>query len=188
MKHAFAEFERPTVPHGRAVFEAKGFGELYLAWTRNGLSELWLPGRWQWLEDAAFGPEAKLPAAWRKTLSSYFAGKAVDFRELPVDLHGTTFQKKVWRELRKIPHGRVRSYGAIARSIRSPQAMRAVGGANGANPVAIVVPCHRVVREGNALGGYTGGVAFKRQLLELEGMQVEAGRVLPGQLGLLDTP
>lgn len=185
MKRAFEDFERKGVPLGRARFEARGFGELYLAWTKNGLSELWLPSRWRWLDEPALGPEKPLPRLWRSVLQRYFEGAGANLGDIPVDPHGTAFQRRVWRELRNIPHGHVRSYGSIARALGSPQAMRAVGGANGANPVAIVIPCHRVVREGNDLGGYTGGLKFKRKLLELEGVRVKAGRVLPGQLDLL---
>lgn len=87
---------------------------------------------------------------------------------LPTDVSGTVFQQRVWAELRRIPPGETRSYLDIARAIGDPKATRAVGTANGANPIAIIVPCHRVVRNDGALGGYAGGVERKRQLLDAE--------------------
>ena len=87
---------------------------------------------------------------------------------LPLDIRGTAFQQQVWRALQKIPAGRTRSYAEMARSIGRPDAMRAVGSACGANPVALVVPCHRVVQTGGGLGGYRWGVERKRELLEAE--------------------
>jgi AraC family transcriptional regulator of adaptative response/methylated-DNA-[protein]-cysteine methyltransferase len=89
--------------------------------------------------------------------------------DLPLDVRGTAFQEKVWQELRKIPLGETRSYADIARAIGEPDAMRAVGTANGSNPVAVLVPCHRVIRSDGTLGGYGGGLPNKRKLLETEG-------------------
>jgi O-6-methylguanine DNA methyltransferase len=88
--------------------------------------------------------------------------------QLPLDLRGTPFQQKVWNALLEIPYGETRSYAELARAIGEPKAFRAVGAANGANPVAIVVPCHRVISSGGGLGGYGGGVPLKRRLLALE--------------------
>jgi methylated-DNA-[protein]-cysteine S-methyltransferase len=103
-----------------------------------------------------------------------------------VDLRGTPFQVRVWEALRKIERGNVRSYAGIAADVLSPRAMRAVGAANAANPIAIVVPCHRVVGTGLGIGGYSGGLPMKRRLLTLEGVRVDAGKVIPGQLELWD--
>jgi AraC family transcriptional regulator of adaptative response/methylated-DNA-[protein]-cysteine methyltransferase len=89
--------------------------------------------------------------------------------ELPIDVQGTAFQEKVWQELRKIPLGETRSYADIARAIGEPGAMRAVGTANGSNPVSVLVPCHRVIRSDGTLGGYGGGLPNKRKLLAAEG-------------------
>ncbi len=89
--------------------------------------------------------------------------------DLPIDVQGTAFQEKVWRELRKIPPGETRSYADIAAAIGDPKATRAVGTANGANPVAVLVPCHRVIRSDGSLGGYAGGLDRKRKLLAAEG-------------------
>jgi methylated-DNA-[protein]-cysteine S-methyltransferase len=100
-------------------------------------------------------------------LSEYFVGKRKDF-DLPLDLNGTPFQLSVWRALLNIPYGETRTYGEIARSLGKPQAARAVGMANHDNPVAVVVPCHRVVGHDGSLTGYAGGLHLKRALLALE--------------------
>ena len=88
--------------------------------------------------------------------------------ELPIDVRGTAFQEAVWKELRRIPLGETRSYADIAAAVGQPQAVRAVGTANGSNPVAVLVPCHRVIRSDGSLGGYAGGLERKRRLLEAE--------------------
>lgn len=107
-------------------------------------------------------------------LRAYFAGHLRDFH-LPLDMAGTDFQLRVWRELQTIPYGRTRSYSAIAQAIGRPSAVRAVGAANGANPLPIVVPCHRVIGANGRLVGYGGGLPLKRRLLDLE----SAGEILP---------
>ena len=90
----------------------------------------------------------------------------------PLDLAGTEFQKKVWRALRKIGPGRTKSYGEIARAIGKPKAVRAVGGACGANPVPVLVPCHRVLAANGKIGGFSGGLDWKRDLLAREGIKI----------------
>ena len=102
-----------------------------------------------------------------RQLQEYFAGERRRF-ELPCELRGTDFQKKVWSALETIPYGQTRSYGDIARMVGSPKAVRAVGAANGKNPLWIVVPCHRVVGADGSLTGYAGGLEMKKRLLELE--------------------
>ena len=102
-----------------------------------------------------------------RQLRAYFAGQLRHF-ELPLDLSGTEFQRRVWQELTRIPYGETRTYQEMARAIGSPRAVRAVGAANGANPVAIVVPCHRVIGASGKLVGYGGGLPLKRRLLALE--------------------
>ena len=103
-----------------------------------------------------------------RQLRAYFAGRLRDFC-LPLDIEGTDFQKRVWRQVAAIPYGETRSYLQISTALGSPGAVRAVGAANGANPVPIVVPCHRVIGAKGKLVGYGGGLAMKRRLLELEG-------------------
>jgi len=101
-------------------------------------------------------------------LQEYFAGERTDF-DLRMELDGTPFQREVWAELSRIPYGETISYGELARRVGRPKGPRAVGQANGRNPIAIIVPCHRVLA-GNGVGGYGGGLAVKRALLALEGV------------------
>ena len=111
-------------------------------------------------DDDAF-PEAV------EQLDAYFAGDLVEF-DLDLNLVGTAFQRKVWEALLTIPYGETRSYGEIARQVGSPAASRAVGLANGHNPIGIIVPCHRVIGSNGSLTGYGGGLDRKRALLALE--------------------
>jgi methylated-DNA-[protein]-cysteine S-methyltransferase len=115
--------------------------------------------------DAAATPVLKETA---RQLEEYFAGERTQF-DVPLELDGTAFQHQVWAELLLIPYGRSISYGELARRVGRPRASRAVGQANGRNPVPIIVPCHRVVA-GDGLGGYGGGLPLKRALLALEGV------------------
>lgn len=166
---------------GQASIDAGDLGVIWLVWSAVGLVQV----RWEEQGPIVEGPpRVELPRHFGEPLSRYFAGKPVDPALLPVDLRGTGFQVRVWNALRQVRRGTVRTYAGIASDVGSPRAMRAVGAANGANPLPIVVPCHRVVEAGNRLGGYSGGLARKRHLLELEGVKVEGDRVLPGQLDL----
>jgi methylated-DNA-[protein]-cysteine S-methyltransferase len=106
-------------------------------------------------------------------LESYFAGELFDF-DLDLELVGTRFQRSVWAALLTIPYGETRSYGEIAAQIGSPGAFRAVGLANGHNPIGIIVPCHRVIGANGSLTGYGGGLDRKRELLALEKMRKPA--------------
>lgn len=119
--------------------------------------------------EPASGPATTHPvlAETVSQLRAYFAGRLRDF-DLPLDLAGTAFQLAVWRELQTIPYGQTRSYSFIARAIGRPAAVRAVGTANGANPIPIVVPCHRVIGASGKLVGYGGGLPLKKRLLALE--------------------
>jgi methylated-DNA-[protein]-cysteine S-methyltransferase len=122
------------------------------------------------LELTPLGPEEDshpiLEEAARQ-LRAYFAGRLWQF-DVPLDPQGTDFQLRVWRALLGIPYGETRSYAKVATAIGAPKAVRAVGAANGANPIAIIVPCHRVIGSGGQLTGYGGGLPLKRMLLELE--------------------
>lgn len=108
-------------------------------------------------------------AAGADAVRAYVAGDPEALAEVAVDTAGTPFQEQVWVELRAIPPGQTRSYGDIAAAVGNPGAVRAVGTANGANPVWLVVPCHRIIRSDGTLGGYGGGLDRKRWLLDLEG-------------------
>ncbi len=120
--------------------------------------------RADWRQDDEAAPFAEA----KRQLTAYFAGCLTAF-DLPLAPVGTTFQKCVWEELRRIPHGQTVSYGELARRIGSPNACRAVGLANGRNPLSIIVPCHRVVGANGKLVGYAGGTTRKEALLALEG-------------------
>lgn len=143
-------------------------GPLLLAGTDGRLSMVGFPSgpkaqapRGDWVRgDAAFD-------AAKRQLSEYFDGSRRTF-DLDLAPAGTAFQLRVWRALSDIPYGETRSYGQIAAAIGNPRAAMAVGGANGSNPLPIVVPCHRVIGSDGALTGFGGGLAAKRYLLDLE--------------------
>jgi methylated-DNA-[protein]-cysteine S-methyltransferase len=151
-------------------------GELLLCADDDGLTHLVLPG-------AAIPPQSAgveendggqdvgihhhlLAAATQ--LDEYFAGERRNF-ELALDPQGTPFQRKVWLALADIPYGMTISYAELARRVGRPKAFRAVGQANGRNPLAIILPCHRVITSEGTIGGYGGGLPMKRELLALEG-------------------
>jgi O-6-methylguanine DNA methyltransferase len=144
-------------------------GPLFLAASTKGLVRLEFEGRVQKLN-----PKVKLQefpdaiAPYLSELNEYFSGQRRVF-SLPLDLRGTEFQLQCWRALLAIPYGETRSYGDIAQTIGHPHAFRAVGMSNNRNPIAIIVPCHRVIASDGSLCGYGGGLDIKRKLLELEG-------------------
>ena len=112
---------------------------------------------------------APAPQTVRRPLAAYFSGELSALGEIDCEPGGTPFQRRVWEALRRIPPGRTMSYGALAAELGAPAAARAVGHANGANPISVVVPCHRLIGAGGALTGYGGGIARKRWLLAHEG-------------------
>jgi len=119
------------------------------------------PNRAQWVSDDRAFPDVV------EQLEAYFAGQRTTF-DIQLELRGSQFQRQVWEALLTIPYGETRSYGEIAEQIGAPGAARAVGFANGSNPIAIIVPCHRVIGAGGGLTGYGGGLDRKKALLELE--------------------
>jgi methylated-DNA-[protein]-cysteine S-methyltransferase len=124
------------------------------------------------------------PGGLTAALRAYFRGELAAIAGLPVVFHGTEFQRAVWSALRGIPCGETLSYGALARRIGRPSAVRAVGLANGSNPIGIVVPCHRVIGSNGTLTGYGGGLDRKRWLLSHEGALPDAERTLALPFGL----
>jgi methylated-DNA-[protein]-cysteine S-methyltransferase len=125
--------------------------------------------------------DAHLPDSLRAPMEHYFGGGIGAIDTIPVHCHGSAFQKTVWNELRRIPGGTAISYGQLAARIGKPTAMRAVGLANGANPISIVVPCHRVIGANGTLTGYGGGLARKQWLLAHEGVRgIASTPELPG--------
>jgi O-6-methylguanine DNA methyltransferase len=161
-------------------------GTLRVASTAEGLAYVELPhangrGLAGWLRRVA--PEAKCVEGYApnrdavRQLEEYLAGKRTSF-DLAMDLRGTPFQLEVWSALREIPYGETRSYAEIAREVGRPAALRAVGTANGSNPLAIVVPCHRVIASDGSLGGYGGGLPLKARLLAMEQSRPAQGLLL----------
>jgi methylated-DNA-[protein]-cysteine S-methyltransferase len=143
-------------------------GELTLASDGEALTGLYMTDQRHRPElPAADGDDDAVLAAARAQLAEYFAGERREF-DLPLKPAGTPFQRAVWEALRDIPYGETAGYGELANRLGRPGAARAVGLANGRNPIAIVVPCHRVIGAAGALTGYGGGLERKRYLLELE--------------------
>jgi O-6-methylguanine DNA methyltransferase len=149
-------------------------GEFLAHYSQRGLAGLNFPGRHSSVRAAK--PDDGIPAEvseWHRTtgsaLNKLLAGqKQVKFP--PLDLAGTDFQKSVWHEMLKIASGKTKSYGEIAEAIGKPGAVRAVGGACGANPIPVFVPCHRVLAANKKIGGFSSGLHWKRRLLESEGI------------------
>ncbi len=146
-------------------------GALRLVGGEDSIDRIELPNRTAEPPDPAWVPSnGSLPAALaetRRQLEEYFDGKRREF-DLPLGAGGTEFQQRVWAELRRIPFGETISYGELAARVGNPSGSRAVGQANGANPLPVVVPCHRVVSHDGKLGGYGGGLPTKQALLDLE--------------------
>lgn len=150
-------FKTP-VGHISLVASAKGLQGVYLSRQKN------IPS----IKDFKSADKAgRILQSAATQLNDYFAGRRKKFN-LAFDVQGTDFQKKVWAELSRIPYGEVCSYSEIAKKIKNPKAVRAVGSANGKNPLCIVVPCHRVIAADGTLGGYSGGLKVKMQLLQVE--------------------
>jgi methylated-DNA-[protein]-cysteine S-methyltransferase len=122
--------------------------------------------------DAVSLSDRRNPSGPRRVLDAYLAGEIRAIDAIPVETRGTEFQRRVWAALRDIPPGQTVSYGALAATIGKPSAVRAVGAANGANPVSVVVPCHRVVGHDRSLTGYGGGLQRKQWLLQHEGVEI----------------
>ena len=161
-----------------AQFEIKG-NIWTTCFSSEGLMRLWFPGQFQNIEITQ--SEQPLPktiksqqTATQKWLSAYLNGKNSDPLATPsLDLScGTLFQQKVWQALLKIPYGQTQSYGQIASSINNPKAVRAAGGACGTNPIPLIIPCHRVLAANRKLGGFSGGLPWKKRLLALEGIKI----------------
>lgn len=149
------------------------FGEIGIAASESGLvgidlqaGKRPLPVQQDWQRAGT-----NLTDAASEQLSAYFSGELQGF-DLPLDAAGTPFQRSVWQALRAIPFGETRSYRELAEAIGNPRAVRAVARANGANPLSIVVPCHRVIGADGTLTGYAGGLEMKARLLALEGVLI----------------
>lgn len=126
----------------------------------------------EWIESNGKGPAGEMLARTAQQLTEYFAGQRTTF-ELPLEALGSPFEHRVWNALRTIPYGTTTTYGELARRLGDVKATRAVGSANGANPIPIIVPCHRVVGSKGELTGFGGGLDRKRWLLEHEGVLMQ---------------
>ncbi len=144
-------------------------GTLYIVTSDKGLTGVHFQRQKVKIPNSLEGtaPEIKNLKQAVRQISEYFSKKRTSF-DLSLDLKGTAFQKKVWTQLSKIPYGKTVSYKDVATQIKNHKAVRAVGTANGKNPVCIVIPCHRVIASDGSLGGYTGGLDIKTKLLALE--------------------
>ena len=152
-------------------------GELVITASDSGLTGVWFPGKGPVTAarpDDERGPASALLARASEQLAEYFAGTRTTF-DLPLDAPGTAFQRRVWDVLRTIPYGSTLSYSDLARRLGDVRLTRAVGAANGKNPIPIIVPCHRVVGANGALTGFGGGLDRKRWLLEHEGALMMLG-------------
>ena len=148
---------------------ASPFGKLTLVASEKGLVAIDVRNNAKQKATAKNQSAQAILIETKKQLGQYFAGKRTSF-DVALDLVGTEFQVKAWRALCRIPFGKTISYGQQAANIKKPKAFRAVGSANGKNPIPIIVPCHRVVASDGSLGGYSLGLKMKKQLLALEGV------------------
>lgn len=161
-------FKAVASPVGQLTIVASDYGVAAILWEDDNPQRVPLGGL---VENTAHPTLLKAETQLRE----YFAGNRTCF-DLPLDFTGTEFQKKVWSALLTIPFGETRSYADIARKVGSPRAMRAVGAANGRNPISIVAPCHRVIGANGELTGFAGGLAAKKYLLDLELREEKSAR------------
>jgi methylated-DNA-[protein]-cysteine S-methyltransferase len=170
MENRTFQTERFETPTGRMVLVTDELGLVHaLDWEDHHERTARLLGRYYRRVTLELR-EARRESAAKRTVLAYFAGRLDAIEQLSVATSGTDFQNQVWTALRQIPSGNTSSYGALARAIGRPAAVRAVGLANGSNPIAIIVPCHRVIGANASLTGYGGGIERKRWLLEHEGV------------------
>ena len=169
---------------GRSLGRAEKMGEVYYTRFESPVGTLLLAGNGKALRRVSFESSkrsAPPQTEWKQNrqefaevirqLQAYFHGELKEF-DLPLAMEGTEFQLRVWNELRAIPYGETISYAQLAGRIGNPKAVRAVGLANGSNPIPIIVPCHRVIGSDGSLTGFGGGLPTKRMLLELENKQL----------------
>jgi len=143
-------------------------GPLFIAGDEQGLRMLYMDNHRHWTPEEHWREAGGQLDAVCRQLDEYFEGKREQF-DLPLAPRGTPFQQQVWQALQRIPYGRTWSYAELAEHIHNPKAIRAVGTANGANPISIIIPCHRVIGSNGTLTGYAGGLERKQLLLQLEG-------------------
>lgn len=150
-------------------YQQSPIGRLFMVGDQGGLQQLLMDvERTPWLIGGGWQEAGSQLDDASRQLDEYFEGRRQRF-ELRLNPQGTPFQQAVWRALQQIPFGRIDSYSALAQRIERPKAVRAVGAANGANPICIIIPCHRVIGRDGSLTGFAGGLPRKQLLLELEG-------------------
>jgi methylated-DNA-[protein]-cysteine S-methyltransferase len=177
--------DRIKTPIGQLLLAADATGNVRaLDWSDYESRMLRLLARHYGKHGFEFEP-AHNPHGLSDVMSNYFAGDVEVINEISVQTAGTPFQRKVWNELRKIPAGTVISYGKLAGQIACPAAPRAVGLANGSNPIGIIVPCHRVIGSNGSLTGYGGGLERKKWLLEHERKHAKVAGGLPSAAAFL---
>ena len=173
--------------HIRFAVAESALGYLLVAATEHGICEVRLGKSRGVLEDGmrAEYPDARIEAEssglaeWIEAVLDLVDGQSPN-PHLPLDIRGTAFERLVWQELQRIPYGETRSYGEIAEAVGNPRAARAVGRACAANPVPVVIPCHRVVQKDGSAGGYRWGTKLKTSLLEHEKREASRARTRPG--------
>ncbi len=170
---------RTALGQASVVLTPVGVGHLTFAAEGLALGRAWVH---RWMPHARVVPATTELTTVAEELEAYFAGERHAF-SIPVDLRGTAFQLHVWHTVQQIAYGTVASYGHVATVIGRPHAARAVGAANGANPVSLLVPCHRLVGRNGELISYRGGVGLKRYLLRLEGVLGESDSRISRQKG-----
>lgn len=158
-------YKTTKTPVGKLTLISNATALVALLWERDDPNRVRIP-------NLKLGKRHPILLKVERQLKEYFAGKRTHF-EVPYEFYGTEFQKRVWKSLAQIPYGQKRSYADIAKHIQSPKACRAVGAANGRNPISIIVPCHRVVGTNGSLTGFAAGLETKRILLELERREAE---------------
>ena len=154
-------------------------GQIYVSGTKNGLNLLTFSKKeWQKYNEKVKRKHEKLIkndslfSNLKRELKDYVSGENVEFKDKLDFSYGTEFQKRVWKEMRKIPYGETRSYRWLAKKVGNSTKARAVGNACGANQFPIIVPCHRVIKEDGGLGGFSGGIETKKKLLKLEKVEL----------------
>ena len=158
------------------TYTSTPIGELLLAGQNEVLHYLGFPkGKMAMTSAADWQRNDRSFAQVKQQLQEYFAGKRQNF-DLPLSPQGTEFQCQVWRQLQTIPYGQTCSYSELAQAIQRPKAVRAVGAANGQNPIPVIIPCHRVIGSNGKLTGFGGGLDVKEHLLQLEGIEVDGAK------------
>jgi len=151
-------------------------GRLHLAASDEGLTHILFVDQMDHKPQvvAGTGSAQQIVLETERQLDDYFAGRRREF-DVPLAPAGTEFQRAAWKALAEVPYGKTISYAELARRMERPRAVRAVGAANGANPIPIILPCHRIIGADNSLTGYGGGLDRKRRLLSLEGVELQGG-------------